>query len=43
MASESEIKDIHRYTIVIEETEDLVKKVVKQLEKQVEVHKAPIN
>ena len=39
-ASESEVKDIHRYTIVIVDEEALVKKVVKQLEKQVEVYKA---
>lgn len=39
-ASESEIKGIHRYTIVINEEEKLVKKVVLQLEKQVEVFKA---
>jgi acetolactate synthase I/III small subunit len=36
-ASESEVKGIHRYTIVITETEELVVKVVKQLEKQVDV------
>lgn len=36
-ASESEVKGIHRYTIVISEDEELVKKVVKQLEKQVDV------
>ena len=36
-ASESEVKGIHRYTIVISEEEDLVVKVVKQLEKQVDV------
>jgi len=39
-ASESEIKGIYRYTIVLTETEDQVKKVVGQLEKQVEVVKA---
>lgn len=39
-ASESEIKGIYRYTIVITETEEQVKKVTKQLEKQVEVVKA---
>ena len=39
-ASESEINGIHRYTIVVTETEDLVKKVVLQLEKQIEVIKA---
>ena len=39
-ASESEIPHIHRYTLVISEAEDMVKKVVLQLEKQVEVVKA---
>lgn len=39
-ASESEVESIHRYTIVITEDEELVKKVVLQLEKQVEVVKA---
>ena len=39
-ASESEIKGVHRYTIVITEEEDLVIKVVKQLDKQVDVVKA---
>lgn len=39
-ASESEIPNIHRYTLVISEAEDMVKKVVLQLEKQVEVVKA---
>lgn len=36
-ASESEMQGIHRYTIVLNEPEDLVVKVVKQLEKQVDV------
>ncbi|MCB0402944.1 MAG: acetolactate synthase small subunit [Flavobacteriales bacterium] len=36
-ASESEMQGIHRYTIVLHEAEDLVMKVVKQLEKQVDV------
>ena len=39
-ASESEIEGVHRYTIVITETEDLVEKVRLQLEKQVEVIRA---
>ena len=39
-ASDSEVQDIHRYTIVVCETEDTVKKVTLQLEKQVEVIKA---
>ncbi len=38
--SESELEGIHRFTIVINETEERVAKVVKQLEKQVEVMKA---
>ena len=39
-ASESEIKGIHRYTIVVSETKDQIKKDVGQLEKQVEIVKA---
>lgn len=39
-ASESEVPNVHRYTIVIEEHEDTVKKIVLQLEKQVEIIKA---
>lgn len=39
-ASESEIDKIHRYTIVLTDTEEHIKKVVGQLEKQVEVIKA---
>lgn len=39
-ASDSEVKNIHRYTIVVSETEDIVKKVTLQLDKQVEVIKA---
>ena len=39
-ASDSEVKGIHRYTIVVTESEDTVKKVTLQLEKQVEVIKA---
>lgn len=35
--SESEVKGIHRFTIVINCSEDQVKKVVRQIEKQVEV------
>lgn len=38
--SESEIPGIHRFTIVIKEQESQVKKLVKQIEKQVEVLKA---
>ena len=39
-ASESEVPNVHRYTIVISEEQDLVEKVVKQLNKQVEIIKA---
>lgn len=39
-ASESEVKGIHRYTIVVSCSEELVQKVVKQLDKQVDVVKA---
>ena len=39
-ASESEVLNVHRYTIVISEQQDLVEKVVKQLNKQVEIIKA---
>lgn len=38
--SESEISGIHRYTIVVKETEERVRKVVKQIEKLVEVIKS---
>lgn len=38
--SPSEVEGIHRFTIVIHETEEVVKKLVKQIEKQVEVLKA---
>lgn len=38
--SESEVKGIHRYTIVISEEEEKVRKVVKQIEKLVEVLQA---
>lgn len=36
-ASESEVKGIHRYTIVVIEPEELVIKVTKQLEKQLDI------
>ena len=39
-ASESEVKDVYRYTIVLTTTEDQVLKVVRQLEKIVDVLKA---
>ncbi|NBT15997.1 MAG: acetolactate synthase small subunit, partial [Chitinophagia bacterium] len=38
--SPSEIEGIHRFNIVIIETEDAVRKVVRQIEKQVDVLKA---
>src|SRR6478672_5317052 len=41
--SPSEIEGIHRFTIVINEAEDVVKKLVRQIEKQVEVLKAYFN
>jgi acetolactate synthase-1/3 small subunit len=39
-ASNSELEGVHRYTIVVEESEERVQKAVAQLEKQVEVLKA---
>jgi acetolactate synthase-1/3 small subunit len=41
--SPSEVAGIHRFTIVVEETRDVVNKVVRQIEKQVEVLKAYYN
>jgi len=41
--SPSEVEGIHRFTIVINELEDVVKKLVRQIEKQVEVLKAYYN
>lgn len=41
--SPSEIEGIHRFTIVINETEDVVRKLVRQIEKNVEVLKAYFN
>ncbi len=41
--SPSEVPGIHRFNIVIEETEDIVKKLVRQIEKQVDVLKAYFN
>ena len=41
--SPSEIEGIHRFNIVIDETEDVVKKLCRQIEKQVEVLKAYYN
>ncbi len=39
-ASESELKGVHRYTIVITEEKEQVRKIVSQLEKQIDVLKA---
>src|SRR5258706_12374995 len=41
--SPSEIENIHRFTIVIHEFEDVVRKLCRQIEKQVEVLKAYYN
>lgn len=41
--SPSEVEGIHRFTIVINETEEVVRKLVRQVEKQVEVLKAYYN
>lgn len=41
--SPSEIKDVHRFTIVVNEEEDTVKKVTRAIEKQVDVYKAQYN
>jgi len=41
--SPSEIEGIHRFTIVIHEVEDVVKKLVRQVEKQVDILKAYYN
>ena len=41
--SPSEIEGIHRFNIVITETEDVVRKICRQIEKQVEVLKAYFN
>jgi len=38
--SKSELENIHRYTIVINDDELTVKKIAKQIEKQVDVHKS---
>jgi acetolactate synthase I/III small subunit len=38
--SETEVKGISRYTVVVTETRDIVRKVVKQLERQIEVFEA---
>ncbi|MBT3871573.1 MAG: acetolactate synthase small subunit [Flavobacteriaceae bacterium] len=36
-ASKSEIENVHRYTIVVKESENLIEKIIKQLEKQIDV------
>ncbi|MBN8836294.1 MAG: acetolactate synthase small subunit [Sphingobacteriia bacterium] len=41
--SPTEVDSVHRFTIVIEETEDVVRKLCRQIEKQVEVLKAYYN
>jgi len=41
--SPSEVEGIHRFTIVIDELEEVVRKVVQQIEKQVDVLKAYFN
>src|SRR5881227_2715411 len=42
-SSPSEVEGIHRFTIVINETEEVVRKLCRQIEKQVEVLKAYYN
>lgn len=41
--SPSEVEGIHRFTIVINETEEVVRKLCRQMEKQIEVLKAYYN
>src|SRR5215213_766053 len=41
--SPSEVESIHRFTIVVRESEEVVRKLVRQIEKQVEVLKAYFN
>ncbi|QES89180.1 acetolactate synthase small subunit [Rhizosphaericola mali] len=41
--SPSEVEGIHRFTIVIQESEDVVRKLARQLEKQIEVLKVYFN
>jgi acetolactate synthase I/III small subunit len=41
--SPTEVESVHRFTIVINETEDVVRKLCRQIEKQVEVLKAYYN
>ena len=42
-SSPSEVESIHRFTIVVNETEDVISKLVRQIEKQVDVLKAYYN
>jgi acetolactate synthase-1/3 small subunit len=42
-SSPSEVESVHRFTIVINETEDVVRKICRQIEKQVEVLKVYFN
>jgi len=42
-SSPSEVDSVHRFTIVINETEDVVRKIARQIEKQVEVLKVYYN
>ena len=42
-SSPSEVDSVHRFTIVINETEDVVRKICRQIEKQVEVIKVYFN
>src|SRR5687768_5262135 len=42
-SSPSEVASVHRFTIVLQETEEVVRKLVSQIEKQVEVLKAYYN
>lgn len=41
--SPTEVDSVHRFTIVVNETEDVIKKLCRQIEKQVEVIKAYYN
>ena len=42
-ASPSEVEGIHRFTIVVNETEEVVKKICRQIEKQIDVIKCYYN
>jgi acetolactate synthase-1/3 small subunit len=42
-SSPSEIKDIYRFTLVVQETENVVKNLVRQLEKNVDIFKVYYN